>query len=692
MSLADNYALRKHKDTHSTETPFTCYHCGKSFKSTHTLKSHQISHDGVKPYKCKHCDKYFAKASNRTGHERRHGISTEERKITPIKCDQCDKTFLAKDNMKRHKVTHYSERPFECNQCGKGFRLKDDVKKHQLIHSEERNFSCAECGKKFKQGSALYGHIRIVHKREKRNPKIEPGRKEGERRKHGEMKQREPRKCSKCDEDLYNCQEHRKENSTMIEAMSERKVRKVKNGVHSKFIPCLECGEKPYFCKQCGEGFADDKDLLKHHSNEHPNHQNDQEIFQCKHCKSSFSKAEYYRRHHTRELLSQRKIIRVRNDQIIKECSHCRKEPYCCKRCGDRFEKASKLLRHFKNAHSDLGAGKKVFQCNHCEKSFTQPGYFRKHHILLHSEEKPLNSDTNETQKPQNHVKEVTKSTKSRFKSKFEPCVQCGQKPYICKQCGQCFAGDRDLVRHYSNEHPEHQNDTDIFQCIHCKRSFAKADYYRRHHTREMKRKSKIVRVKHNQIFLSCSQCGEEPYCCKKCGSRFEKVSKLMNHFRKDHSDLEVGKVFQCNHCEKSFSQAGYLLQHHRLHTEGKTQNYVNDLTKLKSCSICGEKPYYCNICKNTFERSKELTLHVKTLHQGLSAKESISFPCNHCEKPFTKVKLFLKHHRIHTKHHRMTLFDCSHCAEKPFENKEEFEQHMRTHSRLARMWQPNKT
>ena len=139
------------------------------------------------------------------------------------------------------------------------------------------------------------------------------------------MEQREPRKCSKCDEDLYNCQEHREENSTMIEAMSERKLRKVKNGVHSKFLPCLECGEKPYFCKQCGQGFPDDKDLLKHHSNEHPNHQNDQEIFQCKHCKSSFSKAEYYRRHHTRELLSQRKIIRVRNDRIIKECCHCRR-------------------------------------------------------------------------------------------------------------------------------------------------------------------------------------------------------------------------------------------------------------------------------------------------------------------------------------------------------------------------------
>ena len=165
-----------------------------------------------------------------------------------------------------------------------------------------------------------------------------------------------------------------------------------------------------------------------------------------------------------------------------------------------------------------------------------------------------------------------------------------------------------------------------------------------------------------------------------------------MNHFRRDHSDVEVGKVFQCNHCVKSFSQAGYLLQHHRLHTEGKTQNYVNDLTKLKSCSICGEKPYCCNICKNTFAWSKQLTLHVKTFHQVLSAKEAISFPCNHCEKPFTKVKLFLKHHRIHTKHHRMTMLDCSHCAEKSFESKEEFEQHMGTHSRLARMWQPNKT
>ena len=96
---------------------------------------HALEHTSEKPFPCNQCLKSFSQGQHLTTHLRTHSIE----KLFP--CNQCTKAFSNGSNLKEHLKIYSDEKPFPCNQCNKAFSNWGYLKKHFKKPSGEKTIS-----------------------------------------------------------------------------------------------------------------------------------------------------------------------------------------------------------------------------------------------------------------------------------------------------------------------------------------------------------------------------------------------------------------------------------------------------------------------------------------------------------------------------------------------------------------------
>ncbi|XP_067010895.2 zinc finger protein 93 [Anabrus simplex] len=227
----------------------------------------------------------------------------------------------------------------------------------------------------------------------------------------------------------------------------------------------------------------------------------------------------------------------------------------------------------------------KVYQCEHCEETF--------------SLKTKLNHHVTNDHKVEHRCETCKKLFRTKFSLRCHSFTHSERRNFCCHICGQLFRTASCLCNHVKLH-----SDVKEFVCMLCGKGFHQSNHLDQH-----------VRT----------HTGERPYCCKECHHRFVTHCQLKRHIEAVHKQVKKHrceicdkeflynsnfrahmlmhkgqKNMKCNFCDKSFITSNGLLRHRRLHT--------------------GEKPFKCNICDKAFADCSNRKRHMMQ-HQNPKPK-----------------------------------------------------------------------
>ena len=174
----------------------------------------------------------------------------------------------------------------------------------------------------------------------------------------------------------------------------------------------------------------------------------------------------------------------------------------------------------------------------------------------------------------------------------------------VCKNCGEGFENERELINHGKSEHPN-------LSCQICDKVFNSKKNLRCHNQTkhpDLVEADEISEklLKERQELKRCLTGGnrDKKYKCQGCNKKYFSSGSFQSHQFKCKKLKDAGPEkkhckFSCQTCGKIFSNKIGLDNHKVQHT--------------------GEKPFNCHLCQETFKYKCQLSVHKKRFHLGIT-------------------------------------------------------------------------
>ena len=114
---------------------------------------------------------------------------------------------------------------------------------------------------------------------------------------------------------------------------------------------------------------------------------------------------------------------------------------------------------------------------------------------------------------------------------------------------------------------------------------------------------------------------GTKTYHCRSCNRQFNSEEELVEHMKRNHQSFVMKREHTCDECGKRFQSYSNLMKHIKMHKKlGKwvcricgTKGLLN-YKKYKKHMMEHEKGIFnCMICRRSFKKQKQLSMHVRT-------------------------------------------------------------------------------
>ncbi|XP_020286533.1 zinc finger protein 568-like [Pseudomyrmex gracilis] len=378
-----------------------------------------------------------------------------------------------------------------------------------------------------------------------------------------------------------------------------------------------------------------------------------------------------------------------------------------CDNCDKQFLCLDKLLKHKENVHKAKEKPQPAV-CNICNKSFRKTDTMVRH-LNVHKRANPkevfsILKEMRDRRKLENsrkcsemlHVEadedeEIILEEKSQ--SENDGTTRELRKRVIKAEQRDSDLGNSDT----SSDKFDFFDDTALFQCKHCNKSYSTERSLQRH------------MLVHDEKKFVCNFCNMKFYRQDRLKSHMDRYGhyetkassepqkppddksaiKLINSWIREELDSDnEGKGFPCKTCGKSYDTKKSLLKH-QVNAHSEQNEYCANCDGVCSCangkikesekSAEKSKPYTCEECNKSFEKEVKLQRHLR-IHERAKEQQDANFKrflCHICSKTFRQNTGLMFHMRTHTGYKPHV---CKYCG-RGFTSNSNCINHERTHT-----------